>query len=82
MLNKVIFQEKIFIIIQIWLENLFYCTSIPINLFATNICTCHDSAAVLSYAKNCSNQFIKIWIRIKQNLHWMWIRVAITGPVP
>ena len=40
---------------------------------ATNFCTWHNSIAVVSCAKLCSNHFIRIWIRSKWNVHYIWI---------
>ena len=39
----------------------------------TNLCACHDSVAGMTCAKFCSNHSLKIWMRAKQNFHWIWI---------
>ena len=42
---------------------------------ATNICTCHDSLAVMACAKYCSDYYVKISIRAKWIIHQFWIVV-------
>ena len=50
-----------------------YSNSITNNPIATNICTCHDSCAVVACANVCNNQYIRIWMRMKWNCHHIWI---------
>ena len=44
-----------------------HCNSIPYDITA-KFCTCHDSSAVLSCAKFCSDYFNRIWMRTKWNI--------------
>ena len=53
--------------------NFVCCNSIPGHHIATNFCTCHDSIAVMSCAKFCSDRFFRILKRAKQNFQWIWI---------
>ena len=46
-------------------ENSFSCNSIAGDHIATIFCTCHESTAVVSCAKFCSDHFITIWMREK-----------------
>ena len=50
----------------------FHSHSIPGYDIITNICTWHDSCAVVSCANFCSDQFIRIWARTKKT-HRIWI---------
>ena len=43
------------------------------NQITTNVCTGHDSTAVMAHAKFCSDQFATIWITAKWNSHQIWI---------
>ena len=52
---------------------LFYCNSVHGYYITTKFCICHDSSAVVACAKFCSDQFIRIWIMVKWNFHWIWI---------
>ena len=52
---------------------LFYCNSIHGYYITTKFCICHDSSAVVACAKFCSDQFVRIWIMVKWNFHWIWI---------
>ena len=40
---------------------------------ATNICTCHDSTAVVPCTKLCSDHGIRVEVRVKRNFHRIWI---------
>ena len=53
------------------MENSFCWNSVPGNEITTIFCTCLDSKAVGSWAKFCSNQRIRIWIKRNWNFHWM-----------
>ena len=44
-------------------DNFVCCSSVPGHQIATKFCTCHDSYAVMSCAKFCSNHFIRIWMK-------------------
>ena len=46
--------------------------------FWTKFCTCQDSRAVVSWAKFCSNHFVRIDLRAKSNFHQMWIVMVKT----
>ena len=53
------------------------------NDMTANICTWHDSGAVVSCTNICSDQSIKIWKRTKYfllNLNYYWRRVSEMGP--
>ena len=50
--------------IQIWWK---------LRLVATNFCTCHDSTAVVSCTKFCSDHCIRIEVSVKRNFHRIWI---------
>ena len=41
-----------------------------------NFFTCHNRTAVMSCAKFCSDQFVRIEVRAKQNFHWIWIVIG------
>ena len=49
------------------------CNSIAGYRIATNLCTCHDSTAVMACTKLCSDHYIKIKERVKRNFHKIWI---------
>ena len=55
------------------MNNLFRCNSIAGHLIATNLCTCHDSIAVMSCAKLCSYRYVRRWMGAKRNFHQLWI---------
>ena len=50
----------------------FWCNSIHGHQMATNICTCHDSCAVVACANFCSDWFIIIWESLKCDFCWLW----------
>ena len=47
--------------------------SVTDHYIATKFGTCHDSPAVVSCAKYCSDHFVSIWMRAKWNFHHIWI---------
>ena len=49
--------------------SLYFCYSIPSHGIATNLCTCHDSIAVLSSTHSCSNHFISMQMRTNWNIY-------------
>ena len=49
------------------------CNSPAGNQITINVCTCHDSTAVVPCAKFCSDHCIRIEVRVKQNVHRIWI---------
>ena len=49
------------------------CNPVADQQIATNFCTCHDSTAVVPYAKFCGDHCIRIEMRVKQNFHRIWI---------
>ena len=54
--------------------DILFCSSWCNNEFiTTKFCTCHDSIAVVTSAKICRNEMVKISIIAKHNLHWIWI---------
>ena len=69
--------EQLFIRNSIPVENAICCFSLLGNHTAWNIFTCHDSTPAISCAKLCSNDFIKIWIRVKRNFHRILITIYI-----
>ena len=48
------------------------CKSITGHQIATNFCTCHNSTAVVTWAKFCDN-FVRIQATAKWNWHWICI---------
>ena len=48
------------------------CNSVAVHHIATNFCTCHDSTAVVSCTKVCSDHYIRIEVRAKRNFHGIW----------
>ena len=51
------------------------CNSITGHQIATEFCTCHDSTAVVTCAKNCGSHFIISWMGVTWNFHHIWIVV-------
>ena len=47
--------------------------SVAGHQIATNICTCHDSTAVVPCTKFCSDHWIRIEVRVERNFHRVWI---------
>ena len=64
-----------FFLKQYSIKNPFGFNFIPGNGITTKFCTCHDSTAVVSCANFCSNDLIRMWVRTKWNVHWIWIRI-------
>ena len=54
------------------MENSSCCNSVAAHQIETNFCTCHDSTAVVSCTKFCSNHFIRLEMRVKRNFHRNW----------
>ena len=50
--------------------------SVAGHQIATNVCTCHDSTAVVPCTKFCSDHCIRIEMRVKQNFHRIWIAMV------
>ena len=50
----------------------FCCNSMFSRYIATKFSTCHDSTAVVTCAKFCSDQMIIFWMRGKLNFHKLW----------
>ena len=48
-----------------WLNN-----TIPSHQITSNFCTQHDSRAVVSCAKFCSDQYVRIWMKVIWFFHW------------
>ena len=57
------------------MDNFFYCNSITGKQITTKFCTCHDSCAVMTCAKYCSDCFIIVGMRAWQEYHWIWILI-------
>ena len=55
------------------MEISFSSNSVTDDYIATKFGTCHDSPAVVSCAKYCSDHFFSIWMRAKWNFHHIWI---------
>ena len=55
------------------MEISFSSNSVTDDYIATKFGTCHDSPAVVSCAKYCSDNFFSIWMRAKWNFHHIWI---------
>ena len=49
------------------------CNSVAGHQIATNVCTCHDSTAVVPCTTFCSDHCIRIEMRVKRNFHRIWI---------
>ena len=49
------------------------CNSFTGHQITTNVCTCHDSTTVVPCTKFCSDHCIGIEVRVKRNLHRIWI---------
>ena len=47
--------------------------SVAGHQIATNLCTCHDSTAVVPCTKFCNDHCIRIKMRVKWNFHRIWI---------
>ena len=58
-------------------ENSLSCNSIAGDHITTKFSTCHDSTAVMSGAKFCSEHFIRIWMKAKWNFPHIWILKGI-----
>ena len=56
---------------NLW-EISFCYNSIPCHWIAAKFCTCHDSCAVVTCAKFCSNHLFEIWMRPKSIFHQIW----------
>ena len=60
------------------------CISSAAHHIATNFRTCHDSTDIVPCTKFCSDHFVRIEVRMKQNSHRIWIldgkTVTETGP--
>ena len=54
------------------------CNSVASHQIATNFCICHDSTAVVPCTKFCSYHCIWIEMRVKRNLHRIWIAMEKT----
>ena len=60
------------------LENILPFHSIPVHQITTKIHICHDSCAVVAYAKICSDHTLRFGFRVKQHfsqiseLWWRW----------
>ena len=50
-----------------------WCNSVAGHQIATNVCTCHDSTAVVPCTAFCSDHCIRIEMRVKRNFHRIWI---------
>ena len=61
--------------IQIKWKHAFCCNSVRTHQIATNFCTCHDSIAVVSCAKFCSDHNIRIGM--ETNIHFIRNRIAL-----
>ena len=55
------------------MENSPCCNSASGLQIATKFCTCHDSTAVVTCTKLCSDHCIRIEVTVKQNFHRIWI---------
>ena len=55
------------------MEISFSSNSVTDDYIATKFGTCHDSPAVVSCAKYCSDHYVSIWMRAKWNFHHIWI---------
>ena len=55
------------------MEILFSCNSVADINIATKFCTRHDSTSYVPCAKFCSEQLVRIWMRVKWNFHHIWI---------
>ena len=65
------------------MDNSYYCNSITAQKIAIYFCLCHDSTAVMSRAKFCSDHCIKIWKKAKWNFQQIWTvmkKLSWTGP--
>ena len=60
------------------------CNSVAGHQIATNFCAFHDSTAVVSCTKFCSDHGIRIEVSVKRNFHRIWIAIekplSETGP--
>ena len=54
------------------------CKSVAGHEIATNVCTCHDSTAVVARTKFCSDPCHRIEVRVKQNFPRIWIAMEKT----
>ena len=61
------------IFLVIWCNILFHCQQNCDWLITTNICTCHDSIAVVACAKFCSVMMAWYWNRRKSYFVWVWV---------
>ena len=66
------FTNDFLLAIQIRLKLRKCCNSIAGPQIATNFCTCHNSTAVVPCKKFYSDHFVRIEVRVKQNLHRIW----------
>ena len=48
----------------------------PDYLISTNVCTWHDSWAVVSCAKFCRGHFIKVWLKRRLHFHQIGVRAG------
>ena len=69
------FRWQILVTIQINQKFLSAYNPLPVHQIATNFCTCHDSCAVVTCSKLCSNHLIKTWIKSKLWIHLFWTRI-------
>ena len=63
-------------------ENLCNCNSSTGHQITTKFCTCHDSCAVVSCGKFCSDRFVWIWMRAIWNFHGIWCQKLLVGHAP
>ena len=54
------------------METLPCCNSITCHQITTKFCTGHDSTAVVTWAKLCSDHSVRTWMRVKWNFHHFW----------
>ena len=55
------------------MEISFSCNSTAGDHTKKKFCVWHDYTAVVPYAKFCSDDFIRIWMRAEWNFHYIWI---------
>ena len=68
------------------MENSPWCNSAAVHQIATNVCTCHNSTAVMPCTKFFSDHHIRMKVRMKQNFYRFWIAMekllVKRGPEP
>ena len=57
------------------------CNSVAGHQIATNVCTYHDSTAVVPCTKFCSEHCMRVEVRVKRNFHWICIAMEKTSVI-